>query len=624
MLDAAGNLRDIRLLDRKEKIEIPVTEASASRTSGPVAHPLIDKLCYVARDIEAFAGAPKAQDEYLELLQAWASQDPAAQGLRSVAAYVAKATLTRDLVNRGLAPVADGQLVRVTEESKQARLDRLGLLRWVEDPEDAVIRWCVEIAGVPESRLWMDPQIKASWIRYVSIVPGQGGLCMASGQPVAALAGSHPKGTVSSAFNAKLISQNDERGYTFRGRFQDAAQACSIGVDATQKAHAALRWLIARQGHEDASSKTACVAWTAAGGRFPSFEADTRQLAANDEDALGLLMQLTDEVVKQSARSDVGERYASALKRLLAGYSAKLELNEQAMVMTLAPSTPGRMAVTTYRRLQASELLERVRLWHLRHAWLLPAAEPGGTAHLGAPSPKRILQAAYGPNPKAAVIRRARERVLAGILDGKAVPADIVRAAVRGAVHRTRWGASGHERTSYAEQLAVACALYRGQTFKEENHTMALDTQRTTRDYLFGRLLAIAHRLESDAMWMSNEPLKRLTAAERLQQRFFDRPMTTFKSIDLKLGPYRKRLSARNSFRLNLLERERNAVMALFRVEDFDDGRLSGEALLGYACELAYLEQLLAARRKAESSSAEAQPTEVPASSSQHSEPSNA
>jgi CRISPR-associated protein Csd1 len=605
ILSEKGALLGIELLDRKDKIEIPVTEASAARTAGPVPHPLIDKLCYVARDIKHFRGEAKGQDDYLELLRSWAEAEPTIAALKAVLTYVERGTLVKDLADRGLVQLVDGDEGKELRRKEKATGDKKAIaekftcvLRHVADPEDAVVRWKVEEPGVPEPRLWMRPDLKASWQRYVRQIEGKPGLCMATGQSVAALAQSHPKGTVSSAFNAKLISQNDERGYTFRGRFIDADQACGVGVEASQKAHAALRWLVARQGHEDALSKTATVAWTPTGGRLPDFDAETRELALDDGDALSLLMQATQVAVDEAVEADVGERYALALGRLLSGYAAKLDHADRAMVIALAPSTPGRMAVTLYRRLLTSEFLERVQLWHTRHAWLLPRTESFLHEHLGAPAPKRILAAAYGTRAKPAVVRRGRERVLASILDGKPVPNDLVRAAVRRAINRNSWGATPVDRAGYTEQLAVACALYRGHTYKENTHTMTLDTRRTSRDYLFGRLLAIAHRTESDAMWLSREPLKRLSTAERLQTRFFERPMTTLKTIEMKLGPYRKRIMARNAYRLSLIERERQSVMGLFEASEYSDARLSGEALLGYACELHHLEQVLKARPK--------------------------
>ena len=74
----------------------------------------------------------------------------------------------------------------------------------------------------------------------------------------------HAKGIVSIKGNAKLISSNDSSGFTYRGRFVNDKQAFSISYEASQKAHNALKWLIANQGvirGERAYFKKALTPW---------------------------------------------------------------------------------------------------------------------------------------------------------------------------------------------------------------------------------------------------------------------------------------------------------------------------------------------------------------------------
>ena len=53
-----------------------------------------------------------------------------------------------------------------------------------------------------------------------------------------------PKKIRNEGDGAKLISSNDEKNFTFRGRFSDKSQAFSIGYEDSQKAHNALKWSI--------------------------------------------------------------------------------------------------------------------------------------------------------------------------------------------------------------------------------------------------------------------------------------------------------------------------------------------------------------------------------------------
>ena len=113
---------------------------------------------------------------------------------------------------------------------------------------------------------------------------------------------------------------------------------------------------------------------------------------------------------------------------------------------------------------------------------------------------------------------------------------------------------------------------------------MALEQDRVSRDYLYGRLLAIAENIESRALFVAGE--KRDTMAARLMQRFADRPYSTWKTIELSLVPYKSRLRTQRAGFLFGMEKLLDDVVALFRSEDFTkDSQLSGEFLLGYHCQ---------------------------------------
>jgi len=109
---------------------------------------------------------------------------------------------------------------------------------------------------------------------------------------------------------------------------------------------------------------------------------------------------------------------------------------------------------------------------------------------------------------------------------------------------------------------------------------MSLDKNRKTRDYLFGRLLAMAENLENWALKNSGE--NRETNAARLMHRFSERPFSTWRTIELALNPYKARLGGKASKLLKTIDE----IMGLFNENDFvNDTRLSGEFLLGYHCQ---------------------------------------
>lgn len=119
---------------------------------------------------------------------------------------------------------------------------------------------------------------------------------------------------------------------------------------------------------------------------------------------------------------------------------------------------------------------------------------------------------------------------------------------------------------------------------------MALEEDRTSRDYLFGRLLAVADNLEGYALYLAKET--RETSSARLMQRFADRPFSTWRTIELSLPPYKARLRASAKGGAVLLKCEKlfDAIQCRFASADFsDDSPLSGEFLLGYHCQRAAL-----------------------------------
>ena len=117
---------------------------------------------------------------------------------------------------------------------------------------------------------------------------------------------------------------------------------------------------------------------------------------------------------------------------------------------------------------------------------------------------------------------------------------------------------------------------------------MALEEDRTTRDYLYGRLLAIAERIEETALRIADE--KRPTTAARLMQRFADRPFSTWRNIELGLQPYMQRLQSNRAGFLVNRKKELDTVQASFQTDDqkqafTNDQPLTGEFLLGYHCQ---------------------------------------
>lgn len=111
---------------------------------------------------------------------------------------------------------------------------------------------------------------------------------------------------------------------------------------------------------------------------------------------------------------------------------------------------------------------------------------------------------------------------------------------------------------------------------------MALEEDRTTRDYLYGRLLAIAEKIEEMAMVVADEKPK-TTVASRLMQRFADNPFSTWLNIEKGIVPYQERLKNNIAPLAEGYKRLLDDVSDSFKIEEFKSKEhLTGEYLLGY------------------------------------------
>ncbi len=109
---------------------------------------------------------------------------------------------------------------------------------------------------------------------------------------------------------------------------------------------------------------------------------------------------------------------------------------------------------------------------------------------------------------------------------------------------------------------------------------MSLDETRKTRDYLYGRLLAIADVLEEKSLYKAEK--NRPTNATRYMQQFSQRPFRTWEQIHGLLMPYIMRLGGNAYYYKNLIAE----VKGMFDPDDFISNKpLTGEYLLGYYCE---------------------------------------
>lgn len=608
-IDADGDFRHAEILE-KTQIVLPATEKSAGRSSGEAPHPLADKIQYVAKDYSDYGGLKKAYfDGYLSQLNDWCNSDYYHPKANAVKMYISKGETIQDLViNKILAVNEESVLLCPTSAEIKKDFDERGASRpkifSVINKDDktkrfdqgnAMICWSVEVPGDDVPDTWKDQTLQQSWIDFELSRSTGTGLCYITGKQLT-LAVNHPAKLRYTGDKAKLVSSNDLSGYTFRGRFTDSqksiekngTQSVGIAFEVTQMAHNALRWLISRK-QAFRNGEQVIVAWAVSGKEIPQPMEDTYSLLEMD---FGEGEPLLIEEKSIDHTIDLGSSFASALRKYMAGYNSEFDVTDNIVIMGLDSATSGRMAVTYYQEFFPEQYIEQISRWHKDFAWFQRHKHDSKTVwSISAPAPRTIWEAIYGSTVSDSLKKNTIERILPCIVEARPFPHDLVSKAVDRACNRSikrlsdQYSNTKSERAAWEKHLGIACSLYRGFSKRNPNQTkeyeMALEENNCSRDYLYGRLLAIAERIEEIALSVAGE--NRSTTAARLMQRFADRPVTTWRNIELALQPYLQRLKNNRAGFLHNSQTLLDEVMSKFTGESFNsDKQLSGEFLLAF------------------------------------------
>lgn len=479
---------------------IPATEESAGRTSRPEPHPLCDQLAYLAPSDD------KKHEAYLALLTAWAESPYSHPLVRAVLTYVRSGTILSDLEReRIIVRNADGSL----GSGKLAGTDYAKCL----------VRWrMIPAPDEEKSESYRNPALFEKWASfYNDLRVGQPhGICQISGEEDV-LCQSHPKGTLSSAYGAKLISANDSANFTYRGRFATPEAAVSVGYTASRMAHSALRWLATNHGKQSGDRIFLC--WNPEGKETP-----------------GNLLYAFD--AGEDKRDFVS--YREELRKTLDGYGNKLRPQDDVVIAALEAATTGRLSVTYYTEMKSADLLDRIEHWYDTCAW------DGGKYNVPTPSFWEIILCAFGKPSGNGLSLDKRDAKLAGkyfqkllscLTEGRSIPPDLVRALAARADTPQAYEAGPLARIRH-----TACALirkYRNDQAKREEWKVTLDTENRDRSYLFGRLLAVLEQAEAATYGKED---RRETNALRRLTRYTQQPMHTARALYEKLNPYLNRL----------------------------------------------------------------------------------
>jgi len=538
-IDGEGNFR--RADEGKLNIIIPCTEDSASRANNPSPHPLHEQVDFLALD-------DKKRAQYISQLSKWASYN---NKVKSVYEYIINNTLVDDLGRSGVK----------TDSEKLGKL---------------FIRFSVETSTDDLTpQLWKDESVIKAWQDFCTHNQSKdAGLCYVTGT-LDNIRIKHPKGINPIVNHAKLISCNDSTNYTYRGRFIESEQANAIGGTASHKAHAMLKYLIATQGYKCDSQ--AVVAWAVDDGE---------KAVSPFTDSLGIYGNGDNDLIE--ARGNLDDQYAKSFIDALSsmGNAGKLKEHKRTIaVIAVDAATTGRMAVTFYKELREDEYIEKIIDWHKSCCWLF---RNKSVFYKSAPGDDKIMTAIYGDikgENYGKFKKQLRERLLNCILNGERINRAWLFAVTQHASSPFSYIKQDGSWDAYKWEVMVntACAIAR--KINKENgevYALELENTRTDRDYLFGRLLAVADQIESHARYLQmgkNDTDKRPTNAVRYMSAFAAKPFRTWELIYRQLSPYIQRLNGGEWY-----QRQIDEIMSLFNNNEYENEKsLNGNYLMGYS-----------------------------------------
>lgn len=570
-IDEEGNFIRAQEVNNNDKLTIvPVTEKSGSRTAGKVPHPLCDNLKYLAGDYKEYGDDDgTCYQMYITQLEAWYESEFHHAKVTAVYKYLKKESLVKDLLSQ--------ELLLLNEQQK---LDERETIQGIPQTK-AFVRFIVRsgnIDGTVYDECWRDQTLFECYIGYYRSLEKEKGLCYLTGnnEKITYL---HSKKIRNEGDGAKLISANDSQNFTYRGRFAEKEEAFAVGMETSQKFHNALKWIIRKQG--TFFDTLMFVTWESSMQKMPRWDADTEEIIdEGDEDDWGDLD--AQEVW------DGNELTAKAFYRALKGYGKKINNTSNMTLLGFDAATTGRLALVESKHLESARYLANIKKWHESCGWIYEKNKKGTWKKFyGMVGVYDVANILFGSENKGTLTiadsngkklyAEVAKRLLPCIWDGQKVPQDYVLKAQIRASSPLNYKI----RKNWEFVLSLACSLvkkYRKEHYKEE-WNVALDRSCKERSYLYGRLLAVADRVEYRT-YDKEKDGSRATNAKRYMNVFSQRPFETWKVIEENLQPYLGKLGfVERRYYENILDEIHNA----FELKDYQDNKqLDGRYLLGF------------------------------------------
>ena len=549
---------------------IPVTEDSAARGNGIMPHPLCDKLIYVAGDYSVYVKGTKRRTHdfyhaYIRGLAGWVESGETDPLIQVIYRYLSRGTLIADLVDSGMLKIDEtGQYL--DEKLKVAKIPQ----------PDCFIRFTVidKVTGDAE-RVWKCQRLYDKYISYTNSIAAGTDLCYVTGEKTP-ITYKHSAKVRNATDKAKLLSSNDNANFTYRGRFADDREAYAVSSEVSQKAHLALRWLIERQGTTVGTAKY--IAW----------ESELRPiLDMADTGAFSLFSDFEDDEILPKTNAE----YGRAVSKRIKGYRQKLDDLSKIMFVCVDAATPGRLSMVLYQEFSTTDYYDNLEKWYAQASWhTFWFKDKKRYDGISTPTPYEIARYAYGTERSDSgkvviddkLLPVIYRQIYSCILQGTDVPDNILTALFNRCACPLKYS---EKFNNWERLLDITCALYRKHFIEKEGveFNVGLDRTCVDRSYLFGRLVAVADKMESDTFERGEV---RQTNAKRFMSAMISAPFKTWTYLEERILPYTAKIMKQSPRYYARYEKELGEIHSLFSLEDYTSkDRLDARFFMGFYCQ---------------------------------------
>lgn len=624
VLNQDGRADHLNFIPEDNFVIFPVTEESLNRTSGARAHPLCDDMQYLSQSLD-----PQKYENYCASNTVWseavirelqAETDETAQDLINFLQEVQRLirdhdllTLSKELIKKAYNCEEGGQnklkiLTRPHSDQEKAQYKSLDLNK-------AFITFRKQFGNLPKPDLNINTNqlLHTAHIKYIKSCQAQEpetfDYCDLSGEEM--FCTDTCRGLLGTS---KIISVSNHTE-TYKGRFRNKQEVYRIGSETSERIFLMLKFFLEhKENSQYLSDNATAVLW---------FEKDLLNVRGFD---ISQPVEMSDGWFSfgQNGYEDEEEIYqphslsnplASHWKQLLVGQESLSPADEDDFfyLLIINKVSNGRMAIQATRTLPLARFIDNLRKWRDTCTW--PRWDRYRQEFTNkTPSTWDIVNLAYGREEEGTITLRndklkslAFRRLLPSILDGRPLPPDMARKMFTNFTKRALYP------KTWAKVVYMTCALEskrRRDQGKEVTINM-LEQDQQTRDYLYGRLLAIYEKIELDAM--SNKSTKdgdkqkdkqegkqakgkedsdkdpgkrRVTNVEKLWSAFFQAPEKSLAILSRKIQPYLQRLKNQNpGFYVKHQKLLGEITMRIREAEDYHsryNSPLKEDAVFGY------------------------------------------